>query len=230
MTPSSRPPVRVLLVAGEGLPVLARLRDIAPDVFVMCLTTATGDNSIEQRALCDLLIPMRGRDISDWVAEARRLNHTRPIDAACAFGEAGQWEYAAIAADLGLRWHLPETIARVYDKALMRQCLSEAGLTTLSTVPVRDAAELAALSRSERAPLIVKPRSGAGSVGICLVRSPDEAEHAFAVANGEGRSGGRSVVAETQATARSSAWRRSVAMARTRSSAFPRRSWPAKAG
>ena len=196
MTTASQPPIHVLLVAGEGLPVLTRLRDIAPDVFVICLTTATGEDLSEQQALCDRLVTMRGRDVSEWVAEARGLHRANPIDAAWAFGELGQRECAAIAADLELPWHSAATIQCVYDKALMRQRLQEAGLTSLYTVPVRDAAELAALSRSQRTPLIVKPRSGAGSAGVSLVRSAHEAEQAFGVATGEGRYGGRSVVAE----------------------------------
>lgn len=188
-----------VLVAGEGVPVLARLRAIAPGAFIICLTTASGPALQEQHELSDRVIAMAGREVCEWVALSRSLHGSQVIDAVCAFGELGQPECAAIAADLGLPWHSISTIQSVYDKAVMRRRLRKAGLSSLRTIPMRDAAELAALSSRSAAPLIVKPRSGSGSAGICLVRSARDAEEAFASATGTGRYGGRAVVAETLA-------------------------------
>jgi biotin carboxylase len=186
-----------VLVTGEGLPLLARLRASAPDAFIICATTSRGRAIRELRQLSDRLIVMNGRDVATWVDMARELRSGQVIDAACAFGEMGQPQCAAIAADLGLPWHSVTTIQRVYDKATMRQRLREAGLSALQATPVRDAAELTALAAGSATPLIVKPRSGSGGTGIRLIRSAREAGEAFAYATGTGRYGGRAVVAET---------------------------------
>jgi biotin carboxylase len=186
-----------VLVAGEGIPLLARLRAVAPDAFIICLTTGHGSAFGEQRELSDRVIAMAGREVSEWVALSRSLHGSRGIDAVCAFGEMGQRECAAIAADLGLPWHSISTIRHVYDKVAMRERLREAGLSSLHTIPIRDAAELTALSSRSAGPLIVKPRTGSGSAGICLVRSAGDADEAFSCATGAGRYGGRAVIAET---------------------------------
>jgi len=189
--------VTTVLVTGEGIPLLARLRAIAPDAFIICLTTGHGSALEEQRELSDRVIAMAGREVSEWVALARSLHAGHGIDAVCAFGEMGQQECAAIAADLSLPWHSRSTIRHVYDKVAMRQRLREAGLSSLHTIPIRDAADLAALSSRSDAPLIVKPRSGSGSAGIRLVGPGGGTDEAFSHAAGTGRYGGRAVIAET---------------------------------
>jgi hypothetical protein len=188
-----------VLVAGEGIPLLARLRVIAPDAYIICLTTARGPRIREQRALCDRIVVMAGREISEWVSVSRSVDSARAIEAVCAFGEMGQSECAAIAAELGLPWHSVATIRCVYDKVAMRRRLREAGLSSLHTIPIYDSSELATLISNSSTPLIVKPLSGAGSVGIRAVSSARDAEEAFCTATGVGRYGGRPVIAETLA-------------------------------
>ncbi len=186
-----------VLVAGEGMPLLARLRVIAPDAYIICLTTASGPRLREQRALCDRIVVMAGHEISEWVSVSRSEASAHAIEAVCAFGEMGQLECAAIAAELGLPWHSVPTIRRVYEKVAMRRRLREAGLSALHTIPIRDSSELAALISKSSTPLIVKPLSGTGSVGIRIVSSTRDAEEAFCDATGVGRYGGRPVIAET---------------------------------
>lgn len=116
----------------------------------------------------------------EWIALAAAVHRRHPFTRVGTFGERDQDRAAAVAAALGLACHSPQTIAHVHDKHAMRRRLAEAGVDDTPGGRVADAAELRAFLAEHGTPCVVKPVQGAGSFGVSVVRSAEEAEAAFA--------------------------------------------------
>jgi biotin carboxylase len=94
--------------------------------------------------------------------------------------EPGLMTAAELALGLGLRFTRPSTVHLLRDKWAMRQLLDAHGISPVRAAAGTSAAELAAFLRDVACPAIVKPIDGGGSFGVALLRSPGEAEGAFA--------------------------------------------------
>jgi biotin carboxylase len=93
---------------------------------------------------------------------------------------------AAFAERLGLRYHTPETAARVVDKRLQRAAFHAAGIPNpgLWALPASlTASETAEVVNQIVFPAVLKPEHGSGSVDMHLLKSADEL-HSVVVANG----------------------------------------------
>lgn len=119
--------------------------------------------------------------VERWLAAARHLHREWPVDAVASFAEIDQDRAAAVAAELGLPFHSPETVRRAHDKVAMRTRLSETGVESLPFRQVRSVAELADFCAEVGPPLMVKPTRGRASAGIAVVRDPADVEAAFAI-------------------------------------------------
>ncbi|WP_158553989.1 ATP-grasp domain-containing protein [Micromonospora deserti] len=100
--------------------------------------------------------------------------------AVVALSEAGLWPAALANELLGLPGTSPETVVTLCDKVLMRSTLVRNGASDLSVrfAEPSDGRQAAELVSSWPAPLevILKPRSGTGSRGVELIRSPAQLE------------------------------------------------------
>ncbi|MFF2778636.1 acetyl-CoA carboxylase biotin carboxylase subunit family protein [Streptomyces sp. NPDC058052] len=81
---------------------------------------------------------------------------------------------ARVAEACGLPFHSPETAAVLTDKYRQRRALAAGGVQDTRCALVRGPADADAALAATGLPAVLKPRSGAGGVDTCLVRSPDE--------------------------------------------------------
>ena len=80
----------------------------------------------------------------------------------------------------------PESMERLSDKALLKELISETGLTVIpGTKAVSSAAEAALSAAQIGYPVMLKACAGGGGRGIRLIRSEDELESAYLQAVGE---------------------------------------------
>jgi acetyl-CoA/propionyl-CoA carboxylase biotin carboxyl carrier protein len=94
--------------------------------------------------------------------------------------------FAQATLDAGLTWigPPPSAIRRLGDKLCARQAAREAGAPLLPamSVPVANAAQVAAFAREHGLPVVVKATSGGGGKGIAVARSAGEIPGAWAQA------------------------------------------------
>jgi biotin carboxylase len=114
-----------------------------------------------------------------WVRAARVIHAEWGIEAVASFADLDQDRAAAIAADLGLPFHSPETVCQVHDKLRMRARLNQSGLEAVPFSVVDSADDLARFCDATGLPVIVKPSRGWASAGIGLVRDRDDLAEAY---------------------------------------------------
>jgi biotin carboxylase len=114
-----------------------------------------------------------------WLAAARHLHEEWPIDAIAALAEIDQDKAAAIALDLGVPFHSPETVVKVNDKVAMRTALNDAGVETIPFAQVTSLDELEDFFIEHGAPLLLKPAKGRASAGVAVVHSKADLKDAF---------------------------------------------------
>ncbi|MFE5549496.1 ATP-grasp domain-containing protein [Streptomyces sp. NPDC056534] len=115
-----------------------------------------------------IAVPDNASD-AQWIALAAAVHTHTPFTRAVTFTETDQDRCAAIGAALSVPAHAPETVRLVHDKHAMRTRLREAGVDSTPSALVTTAAEVHRFVRAHGLPCIVKPASGAGSVGITLL-------------------------------------------------------------
>lgn len=96
---------------------------------------------------------------------------------------------AEVAAELGLVGPSPQSTRAATDKGEMAQAFLEGGVPAPRSATVSSVDELAAAVTGWELPFILKPVDNAGSRGVILVESGDEAEHAFRYSMDASRSG-----------------------------------------
>ncbi len=107
---------------------------------------------------------------------ASRLAEERP-DGIVSFVDARLEAAAALAAHLGLPYHLPEVAAVLVDKRRQRAALDRAGVPGPAFWPVSSdltPAQVAELARRITYPAVLKPAEGTGSRGMCRLESADD--------------------------------------------------------
>lgn len=170
-----------VLVLGGGTDLHRRLRAAGPDVetAALCRVGTVGSVTEIDRNQAVVVLP-DGCDTAAWVSAARLLRAAWPFDAVASFSEVDQDRAVAVATDLGLPLHSPDTERWVNDKVAMRARLAEAGVDALPHRRVRSVSDLAAFLREAGPPLIVKPSRGRGSVGLSVLRGPMDVAPAYA--------------------------------------------------
>ena len=104
--------------------------------------------------------------------------------------------FAQAVLDAGLTWigPPPSAVRRLGDKLFARQAAGEAGAPLLPamSVPVSDAAQVAAFAREHGLPVVIKAASGGGGKGVAVARSAAEIPGACAQAmSASAAAGGR---------------------------------------
>jgi len=104
---------------------------------------------------------------------------------------------ARVAHELGCSHADPAAIALCRDKYAARHRLSAVGLSNIAYALVRDAEAAASFAASVGGPVVVKPRSSTGSIGVKLCATPIEAaNHTEALFGDIGDSGQQGVLVE----------------------------------
>lgn len=89
---------------------------------------------------------------------------------------------AEVASALGLRHSSVPAVQACRDKLISRQKLAAAGVPSARSIPVTSLGEAHAAAGEIGYPVVVKPRSLAGSLGVTLVGSAAQLDRAFALA------------------------------------------------
>jgi len=114
-----------------------------------------------------------GRSISEAAAA---VAHHKP-GGIVTFQDGGMLRLAKVAAELGLPFHKPEVAARLVDKSVQRRTLEAGGIWVPRywAAPLEpESADIARLESRLSFPAVLKPRSGAGSKYVTLVRTRAE--------------------------------------------------------
>ncbi len=128
-------------------------------------------------------------DLSDDVVVAEALSALAEPDSGVLTWDETVLEATARAAEkLSMRHMSARSAARCRDKYQTRTLLDEAGLPAVRYGLAHSADEATGIAGSLGFPVVVKPRSLAGSVGVVLAASADEVRSAFALASGAGYS------------------------------------------
>ncbi|GAB7187000.1 hypothetical protein ATKI12_6831 [Kitasatospora sp. Ki12] len=125
---------------------------------------------------------------SATVVDTAGLTERQLCDRAAEFGIAGVITFsdqllrtaAAVAERCGVPFHDRATVEVLVDKFRQREALAAAGVQSTACRTVRSAADLAPALAATGLPAVLKPRSGAGSVDTCLVRSAGELADRYA--------------------------------------------------
>ncbi|QFU91055.1 ATP-grasp domain-containing protein [Amycolatopsis sp. YIM 10] len=166
--------VRHALVVAGARDVTGVMKHLRPEVVITTMVALPRLRKVRHPADCERVIALSATAPErEWVALARAVHEVTPIDVIGAFGEFDQDRAAAIATGLGLRFHSPEVIRNVYDKAAMRERLRAAGVEDLPSATITSSDDLVRFARVQGFPLIVKPRSGTGSAGVVKVTDAD---------------------------------------------------------
>ncbi|GGT16657.1 hypothetical protein GCM10010271_19430 [Streptomyces kurssanovii] len=171
-----------VLIVGGGREIPGLIREAGgPDVATTILCRMDMIPKIRRPGQHDRVIAVRS-DAPDeeWIAPAAAVHARTPFTRVGTFGERDQDRAAAVAKALRLPCHTPETITWVHDKHAMRRRLTETGVDDTPVARVADPAQLRAFIAEHGTPCVVKPAQGAGSFGVSVVRSPEEADAAFA--------------------------------------------------
>lgn len=193
MTQASLPTVAVVYATGSAGPaaVLRASRGVCEVVFV-CDTANLG--------VAPLLAGIRGRarvcDISGLEPEAAvaALRVEQP-SGIVTFSEHCLAQTAELAVGLGLPYHQPETVQLLTDKSAQRAALYSAGVDDTRSVVARSIAEVRSAADLLGYPVVVKPRTGAGSRDTLLLDTPGQCTGILTeiVRNGEGASDGEDI-------------------------------------
>jgi biotin carboxylase len=169
-----------LLIVEGARDVVEILRRIRPELAVTVMVATPLLARMRFPEECARIIVIReSAPLQEWVALAHCVDGLARVQAIGAFGEFDQDKAAAIATALQLPFFPADVIAAVYDKALMRQRLREAGVENIPAAIVCSAAEVARFGQRNGFPLIVKPKNGTGSKSIVKVLSEKDVAEGF---------------------------------------------------
>ncbi|TXH77674.1 MAG: ATP-grasp domain-containing protein [Lysobacteraceae bacterium] len=116
----------------------------------------------------------------EWVAQARLIHSIDPFDAIGGFTETAEDIAAQIALALDLPYHPPETVTSTHDKFVMREKLRAAGLddTASRVMQAPDLDEVRRFAEEYGYPVVLKPVSARGSLGVSIARNDAELDAA----------------------------------------------------
>jgi hypothetical protein len=115
-------------------------------------------------------------DTASIVAAGRKLARGRPVERVVSFAETDVLAASTLRAELGLPGQQPTSAAAYRDKALMREYTTGAGLPGPRWWRVEDASQVREHVATHGLPLVLKPRSSSGSVGVRILRGPADVD------------------------------------------------------
>lgn len=171
-----------ILIVGSGLAAFRRyiFETVSRHHTAVLLDSAPAtwqQPFVADSAVADLTDPHQ------VLAAVDALNTRNPIEGVLTWDESLLIETAQIARHLGRPGLSLPTARACRDKALQRAAFAESGVPSARYRTVDTAEQAAAAARELGYPLVVKPRSLAGSIGVRLVHDDDELRTAYADAS-----------------------------------------------
>jgi biotin carboxylase len=179
--PSRSRPAVVIIGGSSRMPRLAA--DLGLNVLVIHRQAALADPAYD---VCDEVIGADLLDEQAVTAAAAELCARYPVSRVVTTAEDGLLPAARVNQQQGLGGNPPQVVRRLKDKAELRRCLAERGLSPVRYQLVSSASELSCFV-SSAGPAIVKPVAEGGSKGVRLIRHPAQAEAAWQEILHEGR-------------------------------------------
>ncbi|MFE0654631.1 acetyl-CoA carboxylase biotin carboxylase subunit family protein [Streptomyces sp. NPDC059534] len=122
-------------------------------------------------------VDIRVDDYSDdrLVMEAARAVHRiEPVTAVLSFAEKDVARAAAIRAEFGIAGLLPDDANAYRDKLVMKHHAALGGIQVPKHAPAKHVADIQTFMKTLGGPVVVKPRDGVGSLGVAILRTPDD--------------------------------------------------------
>lgn len=110
------------------------------------------------------------------------FHRKHPVDGILHYEDVCQVLAARVAQALGLPFNSVDTAARVSDKFLMKQCFQEHNIPCAKIERIAGVEELKRIYIENGGPLVIKPVSSMGSIGVVKISNPDEAANVMAQA------------------------------------------------
>ncbi len=110
-------------------------------------------------------------DLNEWLHTIKAINSIQKIDNVLCFDDQEQMRVAILADQLNLPFHKLETIKNIRDKYLMRDILRKTGLENIQSASINCIQDIHNFISEVGFPIILKPRSGLGSIGIEKINS-----------------------------------------------------------
>ncbi|MFD3535888.1 acetyl-CoA carboxylase biotin carboxylase subunit family protein [Streptomyces sp. NPDC058664] len=120
---------------------------------------------------------IRVDDYSDdrLVMEAARAAHRiEPVTAVLSFAENDVTRAAAIRAEFGIAGLLPHDARAYRDKLVMKHHAALGGIRVPKHTPAEHISDIQSFMEMLGGPVVVKPRGGVGSLGVAILRTPDD--------------------------------------------------------
>jgi hypothetical protein len=122
----------------------------------------------------------------EWADVVRTVHASHPITHAAALVDHLARAAAAALAGIGVRFHAPETMANICDKAAMRRSLDRQQLYPVPYRVVHDLPSAMSAVAELGTPCVFKPVSGTASSGVTIVRDAEDIRTAYAEASPNG--------------------------------------------
>ncbi len=118
-------------------------------------------------------------NLNEWLYTIKAINSIQKIDNVLCFDDQEQMRVAIISNQLNLPFHKLETIKKIRDKYLMRDILRKVGLENIQSASIDSVQDIYKFISGVGFPIILKPRSGLGSIGVEKIESFEEIESAY---------------------------------------------------
>lgn len=163
-------------------PVFPGLSDILAEIAgpkVIVLPAAMAEAQPEISTLYDEVISIPGgfldlANSSAVEAAAFSVHAKHPVTRVVTTGEVGVLRAARFRAAAGIPGQSVESALAYRDKVLMKSLCARAGIRLARYKEVESPSDLVGFARSVGFPIVLKPRAGAGSIDVKLIRSEAE--------------------------------------------------------
>lgn len=173
---------RVAVIGGRAHAVLFA-RELGVDVV---LVHEEDRYEPEFERACERIVHAPTTDGAAIAAALAPLHRHRPFDRILCTTDLGTVPTAEACAALGVPGTGVAAAAAIKNKPATRRVLAEHGLAPVRFARAADAAAVAAFAESHGGACVLKPADGSGSEGVHIVRTPGEAESAWASLRAQG--------------------------------------------
>jgi biotin carboxylase len=118
-------------------------------------------------------------NLDEWISCAKAVHLADPFDKIVSFDDEDIVKASIISEVLNVDFFPPNLVKTISDKYLMRQVLRSKGIDDTASVLVNTVEDIEHFAEKYRYPIIIKPISKYGSIGVSKVSSVEEIGPAF---------------------------------------------------
>ncbi|PPV05201.1 hypothetical protein XBLMG947_3674 [Xanthomonas bromi] len=170
-----------ILMVGRSREIFARSRGL--DVrFSLILVGGASRTAEDLSGYQRVIVLPPDASVEEWLQCGQLINTFDPIDAIGGFTETAEKIAVDMAERLALPFHGRDVIHTTHDKFAMRERLRSLGIddTASRIVAADDEASIREFAAEHGCPVVIKPLSARGSLGVSVVKSLEELPAALA--------------------------------------------------